>query len=166
MPDLSILIPSRNEQFLGLTIEDILRHKQGDTDIIAVLDGSPSVCDLPMHKDLRVVQLPTSIGQRAATNLAARMSTAKYVMKCDAHVAFDDGFDVKMMQDMQDHWTMVPTMYNLHVFDWVCACGNRKYQGPTPGKCDKCGGPRKREMLWEAKRHPETTAMRFEKYWQ
>lgn len=170
MRDLSVLIPSRSEMFLGNTVEDLLKHKEGNTEVRVVLDGAPPVSELPKHRDLHVTQLDTSIGQRAATNLAARMSTAKYVMKCDAHCSFDQGFDVKMMADMQDHWTMVPKMYNLHVFDWVCACGNRKYQGPTPEKCDKCGEPMKREILWHAKRSPETTAMRFDKdlkfqYW-
>ena len=62
------------------------------------------------------------------------------MMKCDAHCAFDQGFDVKMLDDMQPDWTMVPMMYNLHVFDWVCQeCGHRQYQGPTPDSCEECG---------------------------
>lgn len=110
------------------------------------------------------------IGQRAATNLAARLSSAKYVMKCDAHCAFGPGFDAIMMADMQDDWTMVPKMYNLHAFDWVCgACGHSRYQGPS-GPCEKCGGETTRKMYWKPKPSPETTAMRFDKdlkfqYW-
>lgn len=171
MAELSILIPARNEMFLRRTIEDILAHKRGDTEIIVVLDGAPPVGELPAHPDLRVIQLEQSIGQRAATNLAARQSTARYVMKCDAHCAFDEGFDRKMMADMQPGWTMVPTMYNLHAFDWVCQqCGARLYQGPTPEKCASCGGTMQREMVWRAKPNPETTSMRFDsdlkfQYW-
>jgi len=40
MTDLTILIPARNEIFLLNTIQDILQHIEGDTEIIAVLDGA------------------------------------------------------------------------------------------------------------------------------
>src|SRR3990167_5481295 len=136
--DLSILIPARNEMFLAKTIENLLENIEGKTEIIAVLDGEWT--DPPITQDPRVtvIYFPESIGQREATNQACRISKAKYVMKIDAHCAVDKGFDVKMMADMQDDFTMIPTMYNLHAFDWVCdKCGNRWYQGPTPTQCFK-----------------------------
>ena len=43
--DLSIIIPSRNEMFLKRTIEDIIKHKRGNTEIIAGLDGA---CLIPL----------------------------------------------------------------------------------------------------------------------
>ena len=134
--DLSILIPSRNEVFLKNTIDDILKNIEGKTEVIAALDGawaSPQIEDDPR---VTLIYFPESIGQRAATNQACRLSKAKYVMKIDAHCAFDKGFDVKMMSVMQDDWTLVPALYNLHVFDWRCKkCGNTWYQGPTPKHC-------------------------------
>ena len=171
MPDLSILIPARNEMFLARTVQDILLHIEGDTEIIVVLDGAPADPPLPVDERVRVIQLSQSIGQRAATNLAARASQAKYVMKCDAHCAFDQGFDVKMMRDMRPDWTMVPLMRNLHVFDWVCReCGHRRYQSPS-GPCGKCGGETCRDVVWAAKTNPSTTAMLFDSdlkfgYWR
>lgn len=167
--DLSIVIPARNEMFLSRTIEDILSKIKGKTEVIAVLDGRWA--DPPIRQDGRVTVLyyPESLGQRGATNKGVSVSEAKYVMKCDAHCSFDDGFDVKMMQDMQDDWTMVPKMYNLHAFDWVCECGHRRYQGPTK-PCDKCGKDMEREMIWKAKSNPESTSFYFDKdlrfgYW-
>jgi hypothetical protein len=73
------------------------------------------------------------------------------------------------MEDMQDDWTMVPKMYNLHAFDWVCKNGHRRYQGPE-GVCEECGEPTEMDILWQPKKSPETTAMRFDgtlrfKYW-
>ena len=38
--DLSILIPSRNEMFLENTIENIFANIEGNTEVIAVLDGN------------------------------------------------------------------------------------------------------------------------------
>lgn len=171
MPALSILIPARNEQFLSRTIQDILEHSEADTEVIVVLDGPSPHEPPPDDPRVRVVELAEPIGQRAATNLACRMSEAKYVMKCDAHCSFGQGFDRIMLEDMQDDWTMVPTMYNLHAFDWVCErCKARYYQGPTPEKCAKCGGAIRRDVLWRAKPNPETTSMRFDRelkfqYW-
>jgi glycosyltransferase involved in cell wall biosynthesis len=161
MTDLSILIPSRNEMFLKNTIDDILRNMRGDTEIIAVLDGEWA--DPPIDDDERVTLLyyPQSIGQRAATNAAAKISTARYVMKADAHCAFDEGFDVKLMATMQDDWTVAPLMRNLHAFDWVCPNGHRRYQGPS-GECTECGLPTMMDILWRAKPSPNSTSYCFD----
>jgi len=161
MYELSILIPARNEQFLKHTIEDILKNSEAKTEIIVGLDGQWAVEPLPQHKDVTVVYYPESIGQRAMTNRLCKLSKAKYVMKLDAHCAMDKGFDRKLMEDMQDDWTVVPAMRNLHVFDWVCECGNRRYQGPT--KPCECGKDMKREMQWFAKPSPLSTSYRFNK---
>src|SRR5690349_15766938 len=116
MYDLSILIPARNEDFLKRTIDDILANIEGRTEIVVVLDGALAEPGIPQHPLLTVVYHPVSIGQRASCNEAARLARGKYVMKVDAHCAFDKGFDVKMLAEMQDDWTMVPLMKNLHVF--------------------------------------------------
>lgn len=159
--DLSVLIPSRNEQFASRTVQDILEHMEGDTEIVVVLDGAPADPPIPIHPRVRGVYLPESIGQRAATNLACRMSEAKYVLKCDAHCAFDQGFDVKLMADMQDDWTVVPIMRNLHVFDWICPDGHRRYQSPS-GPCKECGRPTTQDIVWYPKPSPQSRAYCFD----
>ena len=81
MYDLSIIIPARGEEFLGRTIDDLLENIEGKTEIIAVLDGYRP--DPPLEQiDPRVTIIynPESIGQRAASNQAARLSKAKYLM--------------------------------------------------------------------------------------
>ncbi len=171
MADLSILIPARREMFLARTIQDILQNAEGDTEIIAVLDGEWA--DPPVEDNPRVhlVYHPQSIGQRAATNEAARISTAKYIMKCDAHCAFDKGFDVKLMADCEYDWTVIPRMYNLHVFDWMCkSCGKRTYQGPKPEICE-CGGTElEMAMVWQPRWSRQSDFARFDhtlhfQYW-
>jgi len=157
--------------FLRRTIEDILENMRGDTEIITVLDGKWADPSIPIDPNVTIIYHSESIGQRAATNEAAKLSTAKYVAKCDAHCAFDEGFDVKMMEDMQDDWTLVPAMKNLHAFSWVCKeCGNTRYQGKS-GECPRCGGEEKRDVVWIAKPNPYTTSMRFDRdmrfqYWR
>ena len=162
--DLSILIPARNEMFLAKTIEDLIENKRGKTEIIAVLDGAWAEPGIEDHPDVTVIYHSESIGQRAATNEAARLSRAKYVMKVDAHCAFDEGFDVKLLADMQDDWTMAPTMRNLHAFNWVCPDGHTRYQGRS-GPCleDGCGKDTVRDVVWIAKKSPQSTSYRFDK---
>ena len=170
MSELSILIPARNEMFLKRTIEDILMHTEADTEIVAVLDGGWNDEQIPDHPKLTLIYHAESIGQRAATNEAARVSDGRYLLKCDAHCAFDQGFDRKLLEAHQDDWTQVPIMRNLHAFDWVCANGHRRYQGPS-GPCTECGQPTTMDVVWIAKRNPQSSAYRFDKtlhfqYWE
>lgn len=180
--DLSILIPARNEMFLAKTIENIMENVEGNTEVIALLDGQWADPAIKQHPDVKVVYFPESLGQREGTNQACRLSNAKYVMKVDAHCSFDKGFDVKILQDMHDDWTLIPTMKNLHAFDWVCQkCGNKWYQGPTPTHCFKdykaqernkaCDSKEfKREIRWIGKESPNSRFFRFDntlhfQYW-
>ena len=97
MTDLSVLIPARNEMWLRRTVEDVLSNIRGNTEVIVVLDGAWAEPQLVPHERVTVIHRPESIGQRAATNEAARVSTAKYVMKLDAHCMVGEGFDVKLL---------------------------------------------------------------------
>lgn len=169
--DLSILVPSRCEMFLKNTVDDILKNKRGKTEIIVALDGVWSEPPLEDHPDLTIIYFPESIGQRAAINQCARLSNAKYVAKADAHTAFDEGFDVKMIEafkEVGDNVTMVPIMKNLWVFDWVCPDGHRRYQGPS-GPCIyeddnhiKCGKPTTKDVVWIAKQSPQSKSYCFD----
>jgi len=172
---LSILIPARNEMFLKRTIEDILQNMRGDnTEIIAVLDGQWADPPIPDHPKVTLIYNAESIGQRAATNQAARYSRSKFIMKCDAHCAFDEGFDVKLMETFEYDWTVIPSMRNLHAYNWTCLkCKHEWYQGPTPKKCEKCGSIEgfERKMYWQPRSGTTNNFMRFDKdlhfqYWR
>jgi len=153
---LSILIPTRNEDILDRTLQDLLENIQGDTEILVVLDGW--IPDPPLsHADDRITIIynPISKGQRAATNQAAKLAKGKYVMKIDGHCAFDKGFDVKMLDAFKitgDNVTMLPALRNLHAYDWVCDNGHRRYQGKV-GVCPLCGAKEHQDMVWLAKPH-------------
>ena len=162
--DLSILIPSRNEEFLVQTVEDLLKNIEGNTEVIVVLDGYDRKdlnTDLPKDPRVKVIVNDIPEGQRLATNHACKMSEAKYIMKVDAHCAFDKGFDVKMMSKMKDNYTMIPIMRNLHAFDWVCAEGHRRYQG-TSGPCTECNDEPHKDIVWIAKTNPASTSFCFD----
>ena len=167
--DLSVIIPARNEMFLSRTIQDLLSNIRGDTEIIVACDGNWPDKPIEDNPRVHIIYHSESIGQRAITNDAAQFSQAKYIMKVDAHCAFDEGFDVKMMSDMQDDWTLIPVMRNLHAFDWVCPDGHRRYQGPS-GACKECGQPTTMDIVWIAKPNPASRAYTFDRdlhfqYW-
>jgi len=105
-------------------------------------------------------------------NEGARISQAKYIMKLDAHCGMDEGFDVKLAEDCQPDWTMIPSMYNFHAFDWKCkACGRQTYQGFKPDSC-RCGGTEhEMVMIWKPRGNKITYSWRFDKemnfqYWR
>jgi len=175
--ELSILIPSRNEMFLARTIKDILENIEADTEVIAVLDGKWADPEVEQNERVKVIYMPESVGQRAATNIAARIAKGKYIMKVDAHCSFDKGFDRKMLEGFKvtgDNVTVVPIMRNLWAFDWQCKkCKNKWYQGPTPTFCcsDKKGKRENKEcdgkefekiIMWKGKEKPQSTSYAFD----
>lgn len=129
MAKLSILIPARNEEFLQKTVDDILEHAEGDTEVLVGEDTEP-------------------IGQRAMTNALARRATGEYVMKVDAHCSFSQGFDVKMMEAMEPNMIMAPAMMNLHAYDWNCHEHGRMYQGKA------CCSKAEKIVVWRPKQKP------------
>ncbi len=171
--DLSVLIPALNEDMLDRTIQDVLENIQGKTEIIVVLDGYLPNPSLTVN-DPRVTLIynPEPKGQRGATNQAAKLAKGKYVMKSDAHVAFDKGFDIKMLEafkKLDDNVTMIPILRNLHAYDWVCENNHRRYQGKK-GVCPECGKSEKQDVVWIAKSSPSRFTFTFDRephfqYW-
>ena len=165
MADLSVIIPARNEEFLAQTIMSVLRNIKGDTEVIVVCDGnwpSPPVKD---HDRVVLIHHSESIGQRAAVNEAAKFSRAKFIMKLDAHCSLDKGFDIKLMANCEYNWTVLPRMYVLDAFHWVCQqCGKEHDQGPERTVCDVCGDGAKfeRKIIWKRKKRKRTDYMWFD----
>lgn len=97
---LSIIIPSRNEKYLGQTIEDIKLHAKGEIEILVGEDTE-------------------GIGQRAIMNRLARQAKGEFIMKTDAHCSFSPGFDVEMLSKMENNMIMAPYMLVLDAERWT-----------------------------------------------
>jgi len=169
--ELSVIVPARGEEFVTITVENILKNIQADTEIIVICDGNWPETPIPDHKRVIIVHHTDPIGQRAATNEGACISRARFIMKIDAHCAVDQGFDRKLIKDMKHrNWTLIPRMYKLNAFEWECACGKRMGQGTRPAGCDKCGGnDLKRVIIWRP-RNSASVSWRFDsnmqfQYW-
>ena len=117
MRELSILIPARNEKYLQQTIDDIFKHSEADTEVIVGLDGYYEQLK-PSKKRYTVISAEPAIGQRAMTNRLARLSTARYLMKIDAHCSFSQGFDRIMLEDMNENDLLAIDIRDLDVDNW------------------------------------------------
>lgn len=127
MPKLSIIIPSREEKHLQKTIDSIFENAEGDIEVLVGLDDwgiRPITKELKEankgYEDrLTILTASNNAGQRATTNVLVGMSKAKYILKCDAHVQFSPGFDVKMMEDMDSRTILAPRLLCLDEDSWT-----------------------------------------------
>lgn len=119
MSKLSVIIPSRNERFLQPTIEDVLRNAAGEVEVIAILDGYWPSPPLPNLPNLILLHNSTPRGMRAAINSAASIARGDYLMKCDAHCAFEQGFDEVLKADCDEDWVVIPRRYSLNAETWM-----------------------------------------------
>jgi len=118
MTDVSVIIPARNEQFLTPTIEDLVRNARADTEIIAILEGywPETTVDAP---NVRYVHFTVPRGMRGAINAGAAVARGRYLMKCDGHCAFGEGYDEILMADLEDDWVAVPRRESLDPENWI-----------------------------------------------
>lgn len=117
MARVSVIIPARNELFLPQTIADIFNKATSDIEIIAVMDGywhDP----IPEHKNLKIVHPSSPRGMRWAINSAAAVATGDYLLKCDAHCMFAEGFDEVLKADCDKDWVVIPRRYSLDAENW------------------------------------------------
>lgn len=125
---LSVIIPSRSEPFLNKTIQDLLIKAKGEIEIIAVLDGweptetKTEFWSTPARiEDPRVIYIHNDIsqGMRKAINAGAKVAKGEYLMKLDAHCLFEEGFDLKLAENCEENWVVIPARYSLDAERWA-----------------------------------------------
>lgn len=125
---ISILVPSRNERFLCATVSDLLAKAASDIEIIAVLDGYWPNPPLPNDPRLRILHRGSPLGMRPAINAAVQMSRGDYLLKCDAHTMWDEGYDEKLLAEYhEDNWILTCRRYALEPEAWAIDPSNPKY---------------------------------------
>jgi len=116
MDKLSVIIPSRNEQFLSKTVDDIFNKARGEFEVIVILDEKDQ--PLEPRDGLIVSKKIGEPGLRSAINQAVDIATGKYIMKTDAHCMFAEGFDEVLKADCDDDWVVIPRRYSLLPETW------------------------------------------------
>jgi glycosyltransferase involved in cell wall biosynthesis len=118
MAKTSVIIPSRNELFLPQTVSDLLAKAAGEIEVIVVLDGYWPDPPLPDHDNLIIIHRGKTQGMRAAINSAAAIAKGEWLMKCDAHCMFAEGFDEVLKADCDKDWVVIPRRYSLDAENW------------------------------------------------
>lgn len=118
MDKVSVIIPAREEEYLQRTIDDLFAKAKGDVEVIAVLDGYWPNPPLKEHDDLHIIHKSEPGGMRSAINAGSKLAKGKFLLKCDAHCIFDEGYDVKLKADLEPNWVMVPRRYGLTRKKW------------------------------------------------
>ena len=118
MDKVSIIIPSRDSIFLKPTVDDIFAKAAGDIEVIVMLDGCWPNPNLNAYKDMTIIHIGEVRGMRTNINAAARIAKGKYIMKCDDHCMFGEGFDEILKADCEPDWLSVPSRYSLDPEKW------------------------------------------------
>jgi len=108
---LSIIIPSRNEQYLSQTVDDIFAKAKGEIEVIAVIDEQDQ--PLEPRPNLIVHKKIGKPGMKSAINQAVDIAHGEYILKTDGHCMFGEGFDVILTTNHQDNWIQIPRRYSL-----------------------------------------------------
>lgn len=124
----SVVIPSYKDPYLQKTINSLIENSEGEIEIIAVLDGYWPETQLEDQKCLKIVHLGKNRGMRGAINAGMALATGEFVMKCDAHCAFDTSWDTKLKADCEENWAVVPVRYDLDVEKWVKKGEKKEFQ--------------------------------------
>lgn len=117
MAKVSVVIPTRNEQFLSATIDDVFNKARGEIEVVVYLDGYKP--DPPLKERPGLVLLfGPAVGMRGGINAAAAAATGEYLCKSDGHNMFAEGFDEVLKKDCLDDWVVVPRRKSLDAEKW------------------------------------------------
>lgn len=127
MACVSVVIPSRNEEYLAKTVDEVFTKATGDVECIVVLDAWWPVPILPDRKKLVLIHHSEPRGMREGINAAAAIAKGKYLMKLDAHCLLGEGYDEILAKDCQPDWLCVPSRYSLDAEKWTRGYGPLEY---------------------------------------
>lgn len=119
MNKLSIIIPSRSPQYLNQTVQDLLNKAKGEIEVIIIFDGIWH--EIIEDKRVRYIHQGTphnAPGMREAINKGIRIARGEFIMKVDEHVMMDEGYDLKLAADCEDHDVVIPRRLRLDAEKW------------------------------------------------
>ena len=115
---LSVIIPSYKDPLLHKTIDDLLFKSElgKGIEIIAVLDGYWTV--VKNDPRVRVVHLGKNRGMREAINAGVAVARGEFLMRCDEHQMFGQGYDRILTETCESNWIVTPLRYFLDPLKW------------------------------------------------
>jgi glycosyltransferase involved in cell wall biosynthesis len=101
---LSVIIPSYGDQYLQSTINSLLENselKEGELEIIAVLDGVWPTVPLKDDKRVRIIHLGANRGMRGAINAGITISRGEYIARFDEHIMVCKSWDKILLETFE-----------------------------------------------------------------
>jgi glycosyltransferase involved in cell wall biosynthesis len=98
----SVVIPSRNAEFLQRTIDDLFAKAKGEIEVIVVLDGFWPDPPIINRNNLIIIhhgEVHNNKGMRFSINAGMAVAKGSHVMKIDEHCIVDEGWDEKLLAD-------------------------------------------------------------------
>jgi hypothetical protein len=117
----SAIIPARNEIFLAKTIDDLFAKAKGELEVVAVLDGYWPDPPLKERPGLVILHKGEAQGMREAENSATAIATGDFLLKCDAHCMFGEGYDEILKAECDYGQVVVPRRVSLEPEKWEIA---------------------------------------------
>jgi len=117
----SAIIPSRSDQWLQKTVDDLLDKAEGEVEVIVVYDGrwaDPILRDDPRLVQIHHGMLQDNLGMRPSINAGVRVARGDYLLIIDEQCGVDQGYDLKLIADCEDSWVVVPRRYRLEPESW------------------------------------------------
>jgi len=116
---LSVIIPSRNSQFLTKTIEDVLAKAAEEVEVIVNVDERHPERFIDSNKITYLLN-NSPIGLRKGINACVARAKGEFILKTDDHCMFAPGFD-KVLKDnhLEDNWVQIPRRYSLNAEEWT-----------------------------------------------
>ena len=104
--------------YLAKTIESIVGNARGEIEVIANLDGYWPDPPLKNYENLHIIRKDKPKGMRAGINSCVDIARGEFLLKCDAHCAFAEGFDVTLAESCEEDWVVVPRRRRLDAENW------------------------------------------------
>ena len=101
---LSIVIPSHKDTHLHKTIKSLLDNAEGDIEILPVLDGYTPRTAITSDPRVRIIRHKVNQGMRESINTGVAASKGKYLMRVDEHCMFNPGYDLLLLEEIEDNW--------------------------------------------------------------
>jgi glycosyltransferase involved in cell wall biosynthesis len=124
----SVIIPSRSDQWLQKTVDDLFNKAEGDVEIVVVYDGrwaDPILKDDPRLIQIHHGTLHDNYGMRASINLGVKASKGEFIMVIDEQCGVDQGYDIKLAADCEDNWVVIPRRKRLEPDNWTLVSDGR-----------------------------------------
>lgn len=118
----SVIIPSRSDQYLQKTVDNLFSAAEGDVEVVVVYDGrwaDPILKDDPRLIQMHHGEIFNNYGMRDSINAGVRLSSGEYLMILDEQCSVDQGYDVKLKADCEDDWVVIPRRKRLEPETWT-----------------------------------------------